>query len=127
MQTAEAVKVRGIDISTYLVKDVARAKAFYRDTMGLEVTIDYGDDKGAEFTFPDRTTFGIWKMEDGTWSAGDGVMFAVDDVPKAIEYFRSRGVKIADHTVDSPSCYMAFGEDSEGNSFILHQRKSGRS
>ncbi|GAC1657249.1 MAG: VOC family protein [Vulcanimicrobiaceae bacterium] len=117
MQTVEAVKVRGIGISTYLVKDVARAKAFYRDTMGLGGTIDYGD----------GTTFGIWKMEDGTWSAGDGVMFAVDDVSKATEYFRSRGVKIADHTVDSPSCYMAFGEDSEGNSFILHQRKGGRS
>jgi predicted enzyme related to lactoylglutathione lyase len=54
-------------------------------------------------------------------------MFAVDDLPKAIEYFRSRGVKIADHTVDSPNCYMAFAEDSEGNGFVLHQRKGGRS
>jgi predicted enzyme related to lactoylglutathione lyase len=125
MQTAEAVTVRGIDISTYFIKDVARAKAFYRDTMGFDITLDYGDN-GAEFTFPDDTTFGIWKMEDGTWSAGDGVMFAVDDIPKAIEHYRSRGVKIADHTVDSPTCHMAFGEDSEGNSFILHQRKGGR-
>jgi predicted enzyme related to lactoylglutathione lyase len=126
MQTAEAVTVRGIDISTYLVKDVARAKAFYRDTMGFDVTLEYGD-QGAEFTFADGTTFGLWKMEDGTWAAGGGVMFAVDDLPKAVEYYRSRGVNITDHTVDSPACYMAFGEDSEGNSFILHQRKGGRS
>jgi predicted enzyme related to lactoylglutathione lyase len=126
MQTAEAVTVRGIDISTYLVKDVARAKAFYRDTMGFTVTLDYGDN-GAEFTFADGTTFGLWKMQDGTWAPGGGVMFAVDDLPKAVEYYQSRGVKIADDRVDSPNCYMAFGEDSEGNSFILHQRKGGRS
>lgn len=90
MQTAQAVKVRGIDISTYLVKDASRAKAFYRDTMGFEVTLDYGD-SGAEFTFSDGTTFGLWKMEDGTWKAGDGVMFAVDDVRHAVEIYRSRG------------------------------------
>ena len=120
------MKVRGIDITTYLVKDPQRAKAFYRDTMGFELTQDYGDN-GGEFTFPDGTTFGLWKMEDGTWNAGDGVMFNVDDVPKAVEYFRSRGVKIAEHRHDGEHCTMAFGEDSEGNSFILHQRKGGRS
>ena len=125
-ETAEAVKVRGIDVSTYLVKDVERAKAFYRDVMGFEVTQEYGDN-GAEFTFPDGTTFGLWRMEDGSWTQGDGVMFNVDNAKKAIEYFRSRGVKIADHTHDSPVCVMAFGEDSEGNHFILHERKSGRS
>jgi len=123
MQTAQAVKIRGIDISTYLVKDVPRAKAFYRDTMGLDITLDYGDN-GAEFTFPDGTTFGLWKMEDGTWNAGDGVMFSVDDAREAAEYFRSRGVKISDHFHDGENCAMAFGEDSEGNSFILHQRKN---
>jgi predicted enzyme related to lactoylglutathione lyase len=126
MQTAEAVKVKGIDISTYLVKDVARAKAFYRDVMGFEVTSEYGD-QGAEFTFPDGTTFGLWKMEDGTWHQGDGVMFAVDDIGEAIAHYRSRGAKIAEQTHDSPVCTMAFGEDSEGNSFILHHRKGGRS
>ncbi|MBV9103915.1 MAG: VOC family protein, partial [Candidatus Eremiobacteraeota bacterium] len=124
--TAQAVKVRGIDISTYLVQDVERAKAFYRDTMGFEMTMEYGEN-GGEFTFPDGTTFGLWKMEDGSWSKCDGVIFNVDDVQQAIEYYRSRGVKIADHTHDAPNCTMAFAEDSEGNNFILHQRKGGRS
>ena len=126
MQTAEAVNVRGIDVTVYLVKDVPRAKAFYQDTMGFGATMDYGDN-GAEFTFPDGTTFGLWKMEDGSWQAGNGVMFAVDDVPKAIEHYRARGVKIADYVHEGEHCDMAFGEDSEGNTFILHARKGGRS
>jgi len=123
--TPQAVKVRGIDITTYLVKDVPRAKAFYRDTMGLELTHDYGD-QGGEFTFEDGTTFGLWKMEDGSWSKGGGVMFAVDDIAQATEALKARGVKIEDYTHDGPACTMAFGEDSEGNGFILHKRKGGR-
>jgi predicted enzyme related to lactoylglutathione lyase len=125
MQTSQAVKVRGIDISAYLVKDVARAKAFYRDTMGFDLTMDYGD-QGGEFTFADGTTFGLWKMDDGTWTKGGGVMFAVDDVPQAIEELRARGVKFEDYVHDGEICTMAFGEDSEGNAFILHHRKAGR-
>ena len=125
MQTAEAVTVRGIDCSTYLVKDAERAKAFYRDKMGFEMTLEYGP-QGGEFTFADGTTFGLWQMEDGSWSKCDGVIFNVDDVPKALEFYKARGIKFEDHTVDSPNCVMAFGEDSEGNSFILHQRKGGR-
>ena len=125
MQTQDAVAVRGIDITTYLVKDVPRAKAFYSDVMGFVVTQEYGE-QGAEFTFPDDTTFGLWKMEDGTWYPGHGVMFAVDDLKAALEHYRGRGVKFEDHPIESPACFMAFGEDSEGNHFILHQRKGGR-
>ena len=110
MQTTEAIAVRGIDCSTYLVKDAARAKAFYQGKMGFEVTLDYGA-QGAEFTFPDNTTFGLWQMEDGSWSKCDGVMFNVDDVPKAVEFYKARGVKFADYTHDGTNCVMAFGED----------------
>ncbi len=34
--------ILGIDVTTYLVKDVARAKAFYRDVMGMPMTSEYG-------------------------------------------------------------------------------------
>lgn len=125
MPVAEAVKIRGIDITTYLIKDAARAKKFYGDVMGLTMTMDYGEN-GGEFTFPDGTTFGLWKMQDGSWNPGLGVIFAVDDLQQAVEHYKSKGVKIMDHVEDTPTCFMAFGEDSEGNHFILHQRKGGR-
>ena len=124
--TAGAVAVRGIDCSTYLVKDATRAKAFYQEKMGFVITQDYGE-QGGEFTFPDNTTFGLWQMEDGSWSKCDGVIFNVDSVADAVEFYKARGVKFEEHTADTPVCVMAFGEDSEGNSFILHERKGGRS
>lgn len=125
MPTGTATTIRGIDITAYLIKDADRAKKFWSETMGLQMTGDYGP-HGGEFTFPDGTTFGIWKMDDGSWSAGAGVMFNVDDCRKAVEHYKSRGVKIEDHIEDTPVCVMAFAEDSEGNHFILHQRKGGR-
>jgi predicted enzyme related to lactoylglutathione lyase len=125
MQATQATTIRGIDISMYLVKDAERAKRFWSETMGLKMTQDYGSN-GGEFTFPDGTTFGLWKMDDGSWNPGLGVVFNVDDVPAAVEHFKSRGVKFADHIEDTPVCKMAFAEDSEGNHFILHERKGGR-
>lgn len=122
MQTAEKTAIKGIDITAYLVKDVPRAKAFYSETLGLRMTEDYGP-QGGEFTLSDGTTFGLWKMEDGSWQAGSGVMFAVGDLPAAVELYKGRGAKIAEGVHESPKCLMAFGEDSEGNSFILHQLK----
>ncbi len=113
--------INGIDTHTYLVKEPARAMAFWRDTIGLQQTAKF--EQGGEFELPDGTAFSLWKMDDGSWTAGNGIMFAVDDARAAATYFRERGVQVAEHVEDTPVCVMAFAEDSEGNSFILHQRK----
>lgn len=120
MSTATATQVKGIDIHTYLVKDAARAIAFYRDTLGLPPSVEM--EQGAEFELADGSTFGVWKMQDGSWHPSAGVMFAVDDVHEATDYYRKRGVKVLDGPIDTGACFMAVCEDSEGNSFLLHQR-----
>jgi predicted enzyme related to lactoylglutathione lyase len=125
MQTGQNVGILGIDTTAYLVKDVERAKKFYRDVIGLPLTSEYGS-SGCEFVMPDNTTFSLWKMDDGSWTPGNGVMFSVGDFDGAIGHYRDLGVKIAPHTEDTPMCKMAFAEDSEGNTFILHYRKNGR-
>ncbi len=117
-----AVKVTGIDVHTYLVKDPQRAIAFYRDTIGLPVT--WQSEQGAEFQLSDGSTFGVWRMHDGTWHLGSGVMFAVADLAAAEKHYRECGVKILDDAVrDIGNCYMLACQDSEGNFFLLHQRK----
>ncbi len=125
MAVAEKVGIQGVDVSVYLVKDVDRAKKFWQDTMGCEMTMDYGP-YGGEFTFADETTFGIYKPDDQEWRRGGGLLFRVGDLPAAVEYYKSRGVKFEDDgkIEDTPACYMAFAEDSEGNYFILHKRKA---
>ncbi len=122
MSTATAVRVKGIDVHAYLVKDPQRAIAFYRDALGLPVSVEMP--QGAEFELADGSTFGVWHMQDGSWHPSAGVMFAVDDLRAAVDHYRTRGVKILDGPIDAGECFMAVCEDTEGNSFLLHQRKA---
>jgi predicted enzyme related to lactoylglutathione lyase len=121
MAIAIAAAITGIDVHTYLVKDVNRAKKFYRDVLGLPVLNE--NESGAEYELSDGSTFGVYKMADGSWHAGSGVMFAVPDIDEAIQTYRKRGAKIQKQIFNSPNCRLAVGEDSEGNMFLLHQRK----
>src|SRR5215467_8997509 len=114
------VAVKGIDIAAYLVRDPQRQIAFYRDVLGMTPTMVDEQGRGAEFTLADGSTFGVWKPEDG--ETGGAIMFAVDDAKRAVEHYRARGLQLSD-IMESPVCLMAFGQDPEGNSIIIHQRK----
>ena len=79
--------------------------------------------QGAEFTLSDGATFGVWQPDDEQFPIGAGIMFAVPDAKKAVEHYRSRGVELSD-VMESRVCFMSFGTDPEGNSFMIHQRKN---
>lgn len=113
--------IKGIDISAYLVKDPQKQTAFYRDVLGMVPTETDPEGRGTEFTLADGSTFGVWKPDDG--ATGGAFMFAVDDIQEAVTEFRNRGLQLSD-PVETPVCHMAFAADPEGNSLIIHQRKS---
>jgi predicted enzyme related to lactoylglutathione lyase len=120
VKQSAGVKIKGMDIMAYLTGDPQKSIAFYRDVLGLTPTeVDDGG-RGAEFTLADGSTFGVWKPDDGE-TKGGVVMFAVDDAKAAVEYFRSRGATLTE-TMESPVCVMAFGNDPDGNGYIIHQR-----
>jgi predicted enzyme related to lactoylglutathione lyase len=122
MATATGIKATGIDIHAYLVKDPKRATAFYKNNLGL--TPSWEGEQGAEFELADGSTFGVWKMSDGSWHPSAGVFFAVPDLKEAVAQLRAQGVKLPDgDPFESEVCHMVQVEDSEGNSFMLHQRK----
>jgi predicted enzyme related to lactoylglutathione lyase len=115
--------IKGVDIHTYLVSDMDRALRFYHETLGLPFA---PGGHPHEFELPDGTAFGLYRPQPGdgieTWQKSYGIMFAVDDAKAAVAELRGRGVTIAD-PLETPVCFMAFAEDSEGNQFIIHQRK----
>ncbi len=116
------MNITGIDVHTYMVKDLSRAIAFYRDVLQLPLTTT--GKYGAEFELPDGSAFELWNPAeaDWPWERGNGVMFAVADAREAVAELRSRGVTIGDPK-DDHVCFMAIGEDSEGNQLVIHQRK----
>jgi predicted enzyme related to lactoylglutathione lyase len=94
----EKTMIKGMDIAAYLVRDPQAAIAFYRDVLGIQPTEIDG-------------------------ATGGAVMFAVDDAKAAVEHYRGRGLELSD-IMESPVCFMSFGQDPEGNAIIIHQRKS---
>ena len=131
MATARASGVHGMDATYYRVKDLARATQFYTGLLGMEPTWAYPN-FASEYTFSGGETFGIAQIGgpatheyEDYWNPGSGIMFAVDDVSAAVAACKSLGGKVhADGKIlDSPICQMVFGQDTEGNSFVLHRRK----
>ena len=123
MAIATEVKVTGIDFVGYLVKDPKRAIEFYKSNLGLTPT--WEQEQGAEFDLADGSTFGLWHMTDGTWHPSAGAFFAVPDLKAAVAELKRRGVKLPmGEGFEGPVCHMAAVEDSEGNIFMLHQRKT---
>jgi predicted enzyme related to lactoylglutathione lyase len=121
--TTSGPTVTGIDVHCYLVKEPERAIKFYRDVLGLPLTRELGGN-GAEFELGDGSTFGVWKLQDGTWHSSDGVMFAVSDLAQVVKEYRKRGGTVLGEIQDLEHCKMAICQDTEGNGFILHQLKA---
>lgn len=122
--TRSNTSINGIDITTYFTTDPKRSIAFYRDVLGMTPTwVD--EEGGAEFTFDDGTTFGVWKPEgsDGVAAPGGGFMLSVDDPEAKVAELRARGVQVS-NVDETPVCFMAFAQDPDGNSVIIHKRKS---
>ena len=116
------MKINGIDAIYYFAEDFNRARAFYVDMIGAEPETSVPE-SFCEWTLPNGEAFGLIK---GTrYRQGNGILFNVSDVKAAVAELRGRGVPFEDDgdIEETPVCYMAFGEDTEGNGFILHQRK----
>ena len=127
-----ATGARGVDAIFYRADDLDRATKFYNALLGMEPTQSWPN-FGAEYTLPNGETFGFLKFPDSesfapykpAWHPGSGVMFAFDDLDATVAACKQRGVRFFNDgkVEDTPVCRMVFAQDSEGNSFILHQRK----
>ena len=117
-----ATSVNGADLYGYFVSDVQRSLAYYRDVLGIEPTEIDEQARGVEFTLADGSTFGFWRMPDGSKTSGGFTMFAVDDIDAKITELRERGVAISP-AMETPVCHMAFVDDPFGNTVIVHKHK----
>lgn len=127
MNIAEQLKgdttaIVGLDLAGCIVSDPQRSIAFYRDVLGMTPTETDREGRGAEFTLADGSTFGVWRAEPGMKVPGAAMMFAVADAKAAAARFRASGATLSD-LMETPVCFMAFGQDPDGNNVIIHQRK----
>jgi len=110
----------------YAVTDLPRARAFYEETLGLEVGPVYGDDDKAwvEYDLPGGGCLAISNMTPAKPGPGGGtIALEVSDREALVERLKGEGVVFASEHIPSPVCDMSIVTDPDGNQLILHQLK----
>jgi predicted enzyme related to lactoylglutathione lyase len=116
--------ITSIAFTVYPVSDVARARHFYESVLGLKLDHDFSG-KWVEYDIAGQT-FAITNMMDGhlPGSKGADIAFEVDDFDQTIASLKQQNVKFIEDVFETPVCRMAVVADPDGNSIVIHKRKS---
>jgi catechol 2,3-dioxygenase-like lactoylglutathione lyase family enzyme len=114
------IEVERVDFVSVPTRDIARARRFYGEVLGLPPSVTSAD----EFE-TSNVTLALWQPEaEGlAFSANTaGIALAVADVDATRERLRAEGVEFLGETIDTGVCMMGFFYDPDGNVLILHHR-----
>lgn len=122
------IETRGVDFILVSVQDLARARAFYTDVLGMTPSSVWGGEQrpviGAEFENGTVTLALFDVAQTGReHTTGSGALaIHVDDVEASRAKLEAAGIEFVMDTIDSGVCLQAIFHDSEGNTLILHNR-----
>lgn len=106
------------------VKDMARARHFYGELLGLEPSASYAEDKWVEYDTPEGKTVALDTFSpEGT---GPYLALETDDIDAEMSRLKEAGVTVVKDTWDNQVCKMALVKDPDGNTVMLHQIASDR-
>jgi catechol 2,3-dioxygenase-like lactoylglutathione lyase family enzyme len=111
--------IEQVDFVSVPTRDVERAVAWYRDTLGLPAS----DVTLGEVEAP-NLTLSFWNPEaDGEpfQPNAAGLALRVADVAAAVDEARDAGAEVIG-IEDTGVCHMGFVRDPDGNVLILHRR-----
>jgi catechol 2,3-dioxygenase-like lactoylglutathione lyase family enzyme len=114
------ISVERVDFVSIPTRDMDKAKAFYRDLLGLPSHSYSPDDFETS-----NVTLELWEPEkqgEPFEPNRNGIALRVPDVDEARRQLESEGVEFLGETRDSGVCHMAFCYDPDGNVLILHNR-----
>jgi predicted enzyme related to lactoylglutathione lyase len=101
----------------YPVTDVARARKFYEETLGLKSGSvgNQGDNWWVEYDLPGGGCLALtnFTKEKPSDTEGGTIAFEVDDLDRLITDLKGKGVTFKSDVIHSPVCRMAVCLDSE--------------
>ena len=113
------IGVERVDFVSVPTRDVAAARRFYAEVLGLPAA------RGEDEFETANVTLALWQPE----AEGEpftpntaGIALRVADVAAARERLEAHGVRFLGDTVDTGVCHMGFFFDPDGNVLILHRR-----
>ncbi len=111
----------------YPIRDVARARAFYEQTLGLTRGSmgNEGDQYWIEYDLPEGGCLALTNFvpDEPRADAGGTIALEVEDLDTLCADLQAKGVTFGSDVIHSPVCRMRVIHDSEGNAILLHQLK----
>lgn len=118
------IQVERTDFVSVPVQDIARAKQFYGETLGLPLVS--GDDAWPEFQLGENVSLYLIDPtnigQDFRGPHSSHIALRVADVAAARATLEAAGVEFQGDTLDTGVCHMAFLADPDGNALMLHHR-----
>lgn len=117
--------ITSIAFTVYPVKDMAAARRFYEDSLGLKVGMNF-QDFWVEYDIAGGT-FAITTMDERHVAGAKGavVAFEVADLDAYVAALKSKGVVFVQEPCATPVCRLAVVSDPDGNDVIIHRRNAG--
>lgn len=115
-----------IEVILY-VRDMATQVAFYRDTLGLQVSYprdreSYADEMWVTLETGECTVALHGGATDAPGPAAPTLVFQVDDIDAARETLVERGVSMGEIRTAAPGILVSDARDPEGNRFSIESR-----
>ena len=116
------MQVERVDFVSVLTQDLARARAFYADVLGLEVETEGDSDMELRCGQVTLDVFDPSSIGQPFASSPAGLALRVEDVDAARAELESKGVVFDGETIVTDVCKQAWFKDPDGNALMLHRR-----
>jgi catechol 2,3-dioxygenase-like lactoylglutathione lyase family enzyme len=116
------MQVEKVDFVSFLTQDIARAKRFYTEALGLDVETEGENDMEFRAGQVTLDIFNPASIGQPFAPSPAGVALRVPDVAAARAELEAKGVEFEGETLDTGVCHMALFHDPDGNALMLHRR-----
>jgi catechol 2,3-dioxygenase-like lactoylglutathione lyase family enzyme len=116
------VNVERVDFVSFLTQDLARAKHFYADVLGLEVETEGESDMELRCGQVTLDIFDPSSIGQPFAPSPAGLALRVHDVDAARTELEAKGIEFDGDTIETRVCKQAWFKDPDGNALMLHRR-----
>jgi catechol 2,3-dioxygenase-like lactoylglutathione lyase family enzyme len=116
------MQVERVDFVSFLTQDLARAKRFYTEVLGLEVESEGESDMELTCGQVTLDIFDPSSIGQPFAPSPAGLALRVPDVDAVRAELEAQGVEFAGETIETSVCKQAWFKDPDGNALMLHRR-----
>ena len=116
------MQVEHVDFVSFLTQDLARAKRFYTEVVGLEVETEGEHDMELKAGQMTLDVFDPSSIGQPFAPSPAGLALRVPDVDATRAELEAKGVEFDGETIVTGVCRQAWFKDPDGNALMLHRR-----